>query len=142
MKVREAETEDAAAIDALMRILDHERRTDDVAAGIARLAADGEPVLVACDETGVIGCVTWHVTPNLHRPKPVGRITLLAVAETAQGKGAGRALVDAVDERCRALGCGMVEVTSNRRLEPAHAFYRHLGFTETSRRFSRPLDES
>jgi len=87
----------------------------------------------------VIGILTWHVTPVLHRPKPVGRITMMAVAKDERRRGVGRARVEAACERLRAKGCGLVEVTSNADLTGAHAFYRKLGFERTSYRFAKEL---
>ena len=88
----------------------------------------------------VIGILAWHVTPVLHRPHPVGRITMMVVAEGERRHGIGRALVDAACERMLAKGCGLIEVTSNVDLSGAHGFYRRLGFERTSYRFARKLE--
>jgi GNAT superfamily N-acetyltransferase len=100
-----------------------------------------EPVLVADRGKQVIGCVSWHVTPVIHRPRPVGRITMLVVGEAERGEGIGTALVEAVEARLRKAGCGLVEVTSNMKRMRAHAFYETLGYERSSYRFFKPLDE-
>jgi GNAT superfamily N-acetyltransferase len=83
--------------------------------------------------------VTVHVTPVLHRPTPVGRLTALVVTERARHGGIGRALVAAAERLLAARGCALVEVTSNRRLTDAHAFYGRLGYDTTSLRFKKDL---
>jgi ribosomal protein S18 acetylase RimI-like enzyme len=98
-------------------------------------------VLVAERARVVVGCLSWHVTPVIHRPRPVGRITMLVVAEAARGEGIGTLLVEDAAERLRTLGCGLLEVTSNIKRMRAHAFYQGLGFERTSYRFARTLQE-
>jgi len=76
----------------------------------------------------------------LYRAKPVARMTILIVADTDRGRGIGRQLVEQAVAIAREWGCGMIEVTSNDRLEAAHDFYKALGWEKTSKRFALTLD--
>jgi ribosomal protein S18 acetylase RimI-like enzyme len=87
----------------------------------------------------IVGVLSWHVTPVIHRPRPVGRITMLVVDEKLRGGGIGRLLVAEAEARLAKKGCGLVEVTSNRKRLRAHAFYERLGFARTSYRFAKDL---
>ena len=87
----------------------------------------------------VVGLVGTHRTVTVHRPAPVGRITILVVAREAQDHGIGRMLVEAAEAQLKKAGCQIVEVTSNDRRAAAHAFYRHLGYERTSMRFMKKL---
>ena len=107
---------------------------------LARLKKGGEPLLVA-ERGGVIGCLTWHITPVVHRPRPVGRITMMVVAEAARSEGVGAALVAEAEARLKAAGCGLIEVTSNIKRLRAHNFYEKLGYARTSYRFARQLQD-
>lgn len=110
----------------------------DVLARLPILERAGETPLVA-DHDGIVGCLTWHVMPVLHRPTPVGRVSMLIVAAHARGRGVGKTLVVAAETRMRERGCGLIEVTSNMRLVEAHAFYERIGYERTSLRFAKTL---
>ena len=64
---------------------------------------------------------------------------MLVVAEKARGRGTGKALVRAAEERIAAAGCELIEVTSNVRLVEAHGFYAGLGYEQTSLRFAKKI---
>ncbi|MEA3039232.1 MAG: hypothetical protein QOE79_1745 [Sphingomonadales bacterium] len=138
LSIREAAPRDAEAISALLGQLGFPTDAADIRRRLPRLRKAGEPPLVAVEE-GVIGCLAWHVTPVLHRPAPVGRVTMMVVAKEARRRGVGAALLEAAEARLAAAGCGLVEVTSNIELGGAHAFYRAQGYERTSYRFAKTL---
>lgn len=138
-QIREAVLDDAAPIARLLGELGFPSAPESVRQRLRSMLAFGESVLVAQHDDDLLGVLTVHVTPVLHRPDPVGRLTALVVTERERGSGIGRALVDAAERLLRDKGCGTVEVTSNRKLEQAHAFYRHLGYEESSTRFKKDL---
>jgi ribosomal protein S18 acetylase RimI-like enzyme len=138
LTIREAAPRDAEALAGLLGELGFPTPAKDIRARLAALSQAGEPPLVA-DEDGPVGCLTWHVTPVLHRPTAVGRVTMLVVAERARGRGVGRALLEAAEERLAVAGCALVEVTSNIELGGAHEFYKRRGYRRTSYRFVKAL---
>jgi GNAT superfamily N-acetyltransferase len=141
LRIRAADSVDSEAIAILLAELGYDASPDEVAERLQRLARAGEPVLLARQGEETLGCLTWHVTPNIHRPWPVGRITMMVVARGARRRGIGRALVESAEERMVKRGCGLIEVTSNVKLRSAHAFYEKLGFERTSHRFARKVGD-
>ena len=95
--------------------------------------------MVAEDNGDVIGLLDWHVMTTIHRSRPIGRVVALVVAEGHRGRGTGRGLVAAAEQRMRARGCEKMEVTSNVRLTKAHRFYEGLGLERSSYRFAKDL---
>jgi GNAT superfamily N-acetyltransferase len=138
LSVREAAPRDAETISALLGELGFATEAAEIRRRLPRLRKAGEPPLVAVEEE-LIGCLTWHVTPVLHRPAPVGRVTMMVVTRNARRRGVGAALLEAAEARLAAAGCGLVEVTSNIELGGAHAFYRARGYERTSYRFAKKL---
>jgi GNAT superfamily N-acetyltransferase len=138
LKIRDAAPRDSEAISALLDELGFPTEVSDVRKRLSALARGGEPLLVA-DEAALLGCLSWHVTPVLHRPTAVGRVTMLVVTKEARGRGVGTALLEAVEERLRQAGCALVEVTSNIELGGAHEFYKGRGYRRTSYRFAKDL---
>lgn len=138
MIVREAELEDAPAVAQLIKELGFEVAAAEVAERLAMLHTVGLPSLIA-ESDQVAGCLTWHVMDVLHRPRPVGRISMLIVSSAQRNCGIGGALVREAEARMAARGCGLAEVTSNLNLGLAHSFYEHLGYARTSYRFAKTL---
>lgn len=138
-ETREARPADASRLVELITFLGHDTDEKSLRRNLAALKKSGEPPLVATLGKEVVGLCGISRRIAVHRPAPIGRISVLVVAEEAQGKGIGRLLVEAAEQWMRKKGCFLVEVTSNDRRAAAHAFYRHLGYERTSIRFAKPL---
>jgi GNAT superfamily N-acetyltransferase len=138
--IREARPKDADSLAALIVALGYEVTAAEVRKRLGSLTRAGQPALVA-DRGGAIGVLTTSVMQVIHRPHPVGRISMMVVAEAERGNGVGAALVAEAEARLKAAGCGMVEVTSNVKRLRAHAFYERLGYERTSQRFAKQLRE-
>lgn len=138
--IRDARPKDLETLAALIVALGYETSAADIRKRLALLKQAGGDAIVA-DRGGVIGLLTTAHTQTLHRPRPVGRISLMVVAEAARSQGVGAALVAEAEKRLRDAGCGLIEVTSNAKRLRAHAFYERLGYEKTSHRFGKLLQE-
>jgi GNAT superfamily N-acetyltransferase len=139
LEIREALNQDAERMVELIGLLAHQVDADGVGERLALLGSDDFPQLVAVEDGEMIGLCGLHQMTAIHRNQPVGRITILVVAEEARGRGVGRRLVAAAEERLKAAGCGMIELTSNDWLVEAHHFYQSIGFEQTGKRFAKQL---
>jgi ribosomal protein S18 acetylase RimI-like enzyme len=140
LTIRDARPKDIETLVSLIVVLGYTVTAAELRHRLAALKRAGHHALVA-DRAGVIGLLTTSITLVLHRPRPVGRISMLVVAEAARGHGVGAALVAEAEARLKAAGCGLVEVTSNVKRLRAHAFYERLGYNRTSFRFGKQLQE-
>ena len=144
IEVREAVAADAAEVVRLLAQLGHSQPAGDPAARLAAFFDQGDHVLVAVQApsapgSSLVGALTLHIMPVMHRAGPIGRLTAVIVDEAARGKGVGRALVAAAEVLLRERGCAMIEITSNKKRTDAHAFYEGLGYTATSFRFAKQI---
>jgi ribosomal protein S18 acetylase RimI-like enzyme len=141
VQVREARITDASEVVRLLSQLGHAQPAGDDSARLAAFLEQGECVLVAERDSSqpepLLGVVTLHIAPVMHRAGPIGRLSAVVVDESARGAGVGRALVAAAEAHFAARGCAMIEVTSNKARTDAHAFYERLGYTATSVRLAK-----
>jgi GNAT superfamily N-acetyltransferase len=104
----------------------------DAAAWRAFEEIDGDPrneLIVADDDGTVVGTCQLTFTPSLGAGG-AQRMTIEAVrvARDVRGKGVGRAMMRWAIDRARERGCGVAQLTSDRRRTDAHRFYESLGF--------------
>ena len=137
--IRDARPGDAPRLVELISSLGHEIDEKSLRKNLKTLKKTGETPLVAILDKRLVGMCGVGRRIVVHRPAPLGRITILVVSTEAQGQGIGRMLVEAAENWMRKKGCSLVEVTSNDRRTAAHAFYRHMGYERTSIRFAKAL---
>ena len=135
--IRAAMAEDAPALERLIDQLGYEAAAADVAERLKAMQRDGRLVLVAVLDGRVVGCLSTSVMQVLHRPAPVGRISMMVVEAAVRNRGIGAKLVRAAERALVAEGCQLVEVTSNLARTEAHRFYERLGYERSSVRLSR-----
>ena len=104
-------------------------------------SSDADVVFVAGGAPGdrLLGVVSAHAMPLFHASGRLVRLTALAVRAEAQGRGVGRALVEAAEEWGWRIGARRVEVTSGDHRPGAHAFYQALGYAADERRFIKQM---
>jgi GNAT superfamily N-acetyltransferase len=141
--VREAGESDAPEIARLLGELGYPSTAAEVGERLAYWLGDPySRVLVADSLGGLVGSLSLHAIPHLEKTGRTARIESLVVDAGVRGGGVGRLLVSAGEDVARRWGCGTMEVTSSRRRDDAHAFYRRLGYVDqcgVSGRFLRAL---
>ncbi len=103
------------------------------AEAFAAIDRDPNQLLAVTDRDGqVIGVLQLSFIPGLtRRGMWRGQIEGVRVAAGERGGGIGRAMIEWAIEECRQRGCGMVQLTSDKRRAGAHGFYEALGFRAT-----------
>jgi GNAT superfamily N-acetyltransferase len=138
--IREAVTEDVAAMARLLDELGYPTRAQQVAGRFKRLQADPDTrVFVAVFDGQVVGLAAAHIMQPLEHDEPWCELIALVVTKAQRGKGIGRSLVAAVESEARARRCGGMVLGSGAWRPDAHTFYGQLGYKETGTRFKKRL---
>jgi GNAT superfamily N-acetyltransferase len=103
---------------------------DGYRAAFAAIESDPNQFLaVAVQDARVVGTLQLTFIPGLSRHGAWrGQIEAVRVASELRGSGLGRRLIEWAIAQCRARGCGLVQLTTDRTRPDAHRFYEALGF--------------
>lgn len=86
-------------------------------------------LIVAVDDKTVVGVLQLTYIPGLtHQGSERAQIEGVRVAASHRSRGVGRELFEWAIERARERGCGIVQLTTDKRRPDAHRFYESLGF--------------
>ncbi|WP_328925055.1 GNAT family N-acetyltransferase [Streptomyces sp. NBC_00190] len=149
MIFRIATREDLPAVLALLA--DEERVVDPASIVVdealerafAAIAADARnEMLVLTDDDGavVLGCLQLTYIPGLGQGgRDRALVEAVRIRPDRRGGGLGAELMKLAADRARERGCGLVQLTSNKRRTAAHRFYERLGFARSHEGFKLSL---
>jgi ribosomal protein S18 acetylase RimI-like enzyme len=136
IEVREATTEDAAAMQMLARELAEtvgdappveeavRKRLEEL------LETPRSQVLVVENGHGVVGAVSFWIKPDLAHGDTVVEVPMLVVAEDHRRNGVGRLLMEEVRNVASEHGASLIELVATTANVAAREFYHSLGFVE------------
>ena len=104
--------------------------TPAVSVAFDEIEADPNSDVYVMEECGaVVGCAQLTVIAGLsRRAMKRGLVEAVRIASDRRGRGLGRWFMDRIIDRARARGCGVIQLTSDKRRHEAHRFYLNLGF--------------
>jgi ribosomal protein S18 acetylase RimI-like enzyme len=99
-------------------------------AAFEAIERDPNQLLAVVEHIGaIIGCLQLSFIPGLSRLGMWrGQIESVRIASTQRGGGIGRAMFEWAIGECRARGCGLVQLTTDKSRPDAIRFYESLGF--------------
>ncbi|NXY93128.1 GNAT family N-acetyltransferase [Streptomyces sp. BR123] len=144
MILREATRPDLPVVLALLDD-DHAERAEVTEAHKRAFAAIGadprNEMLVLADGDEVVGCLQLTYIPGLGQGgRERALVEAVRIRADRRGGGLGAELMRLAVERARGRGCGMVQLTSNKRRGAAHRFYERLGFARSHEGFKLHLE--
>lgn len=94
------------------------------------IAADPNQLMAVAEQAGaVIGYMQISFIPGLSRKGAWrGQLESVRVAAHLRGQGIGAAFFAWAIGQCRARGCALVQLTTDKTRAEAHRFYERLGF--------------
>ena len=107
----------------------------------AAIGRDPNQLLAVAERAGqVIGVLQLSFIPGLTRQGMWrGQVEGVRVAAAERGSGIGRAMLEWAVAECRKRGCGLVQLTSDKRRSGTHEFYEALGFRATHQGYKLSL---
>lgn len=108
----------------------------------AAISADKNQFLAVAvdDHDRVIGCLQLSFIPGLSRSGMWrGQIESVRIAAGHRGNGLGAAMIEWSIDKAREHGCGLVQLTSDKRRPDAIRFYEKLGFVASHEGFKLDL---
>ena len=107
----------------------------------AAISADPNQLLaVALDGAEVIGTLQITFLAGLSRKGSWrGQIEAVRVASHRRSGGIGRQMIEWAVDECRARGCGVVQLTTDKGRADAHRFYESLGFAGSHLGYKKSL---
>lgn len=106
-------------------------------------AIDADPnqlLAVAVDGAEVIGTLQITFLAGLsHKGAWRGQIEAVRIASHRRSGGIGRQMIEWAIGECRARGCSLVQLTTDRSRADAHRFYEDLGFTGSHLGYKKTL---
>jgi ribosomal protein S18 acetylase RimI-like enzyme len=135
--VREAVTEDAEALHALMGELadalgDRSPRFGAMRAQLEKLLAEpGARVLVVEGAEDLVGAASMWIKPDLAHGDVVIEVPMLVVSGDARRRGIGKLLVEEIQKIAAEENAALIELVATKENDVARAFYKSLGFIET-----------
>jgi GNAT superfamily N-acetyltransferase len=136
IKARDATAEDVAGIHRLARELaetvgDEPPTEEALKARLDELLDEPRArVLVAENETGIVGGVSFWIKPDLAHGDTVVEVPMLVVAEDQRRTGVGKLLMEEVRNVASDNGASQIELVATRANVTAREFYHSLGFVE------------
>lgn len=115
--------------------------TPEVRAAFEEISADPNNALVVGARGGeVVACLQLTFIPGLSRGG-MRRALVEAVRVRAdlRGQGLGERLMEDAMARARSRGCGVIQLTTDKRRTAAHRFYARLGFEASHEGMKRAL---
>jgi GNAT superfamily N-acetyltransferase len=111
-------------------------------AAFGEIERDPNNALYVIDIAGqVAGCAQLTIIPGLsRRGMKRAQIEAVRVSSRRRGEGLGRWFFDALIAIARERGCGLVQLTSDKRRTEAHRFYGSLGFVASHEGFKLSLE--
>jgi GNAT superfamily N-acetyltransferase len=96
----------------------------------------GYSLLVAEENGEVIGTTVLSILPGFaHSTASFAVIEYVVVDEKKRSKGIGKALMDYCKDLAKKAGCYKIMLTSDKRRDRAHKFYRSIGFEASAEGF-------
>ncbi len=147
--IRQARQADLPAIIALLaddQLGQHREEASDSPAAcyrdaFAAITADPNQMMIVAESEGrVVGTLQLTFIPGLSRRGAWrGQVESVRVAKDHRNAGLGQAMMEWVEATCRARGCALVQLTTDKQRADAHRFYARLGYVASHEGFKKSL---